>query len=299
MTQLILYALALAAERHGIQVHSLCALSTHMHMVVTDPNCSLPCFLRDFHQWVAFGTKIMRQWEGAVWDNERTSVVRLLTEEAIVEKIAYILANPVAAGLVRHAHQWPGAKTRVRDIGEGKLRVTRPAVYFDERNPLWKAKAEIPIKLPPMIAEEDAEKFRRIVAKQLANEEENARRHVCLETIIGAKAATEMSPYAQAQSTEPPRKRKPTFAVGPNNGDALKRAVAEVRSFRTSYRAALDNWRRGVRDVLFPMGTWWMRVFHGANVNRYSGSPHLQEKGIKLSHREKSVSTALSCAQDV
>ena len=33
----------------------------------------------------------------------RTSIVELLTPEAIVEKVAYLVANPVEAGLVQHA----------------------------------------------------------------------------------------------------------------------------------------------------------------------------------------------------
>src|SRR6185436_1576738 len=51
-----------------------------------------------------------------------TSGVRLLTRAAVVEKIAYTLANPVAAGLVWSAREWPGATVRVGDLGQGVLR---------------------------------------------------------------------------------------------------------------------------------------------------------------------------------
>jgi hypothetical protein len=40
-----------------------------------------------------------------------------------------------------------------------------------------------------------------------------------------------------------------------------------VRAFRASYRAALERWRAGIRDAVFPAGTWWMRAFHGASIN--------------------------------
>ena len=46
---------------------------------------------------------MLRKWEGPTWDHERPSVVRLLTEQAIIEKLAYVMANPVKAGLVRRA----------------------------------------------------------------------------------------------------------------------------------------------------------------------------------------------------
>jgi len=110
ITNLILYALAVSAPRFGIQVHALCAMSTHLHLAVTDERGVLPSFLGFFHRIVALGAKVLRAWERPVWDHEPTSAVRLMTREAVVEKIAYTLANPVAAGLVRHAHEWPGAK---------------------------------------------------------------------------------------------------------------------------------------------------------------------------------------------
>jgi hypothetical protein len=40
--------------------------------------------------------------------------------------------------------------------------------------------------------------------------------------------------------------------------------LAQLVSFATQYRAALAAWREGVRDVLFPAGTYLMRVLHGA-----------------------------------
>jgi putative transposase len=57
------------------------------------------------------------------------------------------------------------------------------------------------------------------------------------------------------------------FAVGREQGDAWRSAVAALRSFRASYRAALEQWCDGLRSVVFPAGTWWMRVFHRAGVN--------------------------------
>jgi hypothetical protein len=41
--------------------------------------------------------------------------------------------------------------------------------------------------------------------------------------------------------------------------EALQRLV----DFRRSYREALAKLRAGVRDVLFPAGTYWLRVAHG------------------------------------
>ena len=84
---------------------------------------------------------------------------------------------------------------------------------------------------------------------------------------LGAQRASNVSPYDRATSFEVLRDRNPTFAVGRDQGAAWRRAAAAVRAFRASYRAAIERWCAGVRSAVFPEGTWWMRVFHGAGVN--------------------------------
>ncbi|WP_437564069.1 transposase [Sorangium sp. So ce542] len=269
INQLLVYALAVSTRRYGVEVHALCAMSTHLHLVVTDVQGVLPRFLQYFHRLVALGTKVLREWEGPVWDHEATSVVRLMTPAAVVEKIAYVLANPVAAGLVRHATEWPGVKVHVGELGRGELRATRPSVYLDPANPQWVEEATLPLALPPDIAPEDAESLRRQVAAELERQEELA--HADVERrglrFVGAEQVTKNSPYERATSSEGLRGRNPTFAVGRDQGDAWRTAAAAVRAFRASYRVALERWRAGVRSVLFPVGTWWMCTFHGAGVN--------------------------------
>src|SRR5690348_16111570 len=129
ITQLLVYTLAFSTRRFGIKVHALCAMSTHLHVVVTDVNGVLPRFLQFFHRIVALGTKVLRTWEGPVWEPGAVSVVQLHSRAAVVEKIAYVLANPVAAGLVPYAREWPGARVTVDELGRGELRAKRPVAY--------------------------------------------------------------------------------------------------------------------------------------------------------------------------
>ncbi|WP_437821001.1 transposase [Sorangium sp. So ce1078] len=269
INQLVVYALAVSARRYGVEVHALCAMSTHLHLVVTDVQGVLPHFLQFFHRIVALGTKVLRKWEGPVWDHEATSVVRLLTPAAVVEKIAYVLANPVAAGLVRRAREWPGVKVDVGELGRGVLHAARPSAYLDPENPQWVEKATLPLALPPAIEKENAESFRHQIAAELERQEARARAEVERQGLrfLGAERASKVSPYERATSSEGLRGRNPTFAVGRGQGDAWRTAAAAVRAFRASYRAALERWRAGVRSILFPVGTWWMRTFHGASVH--------------------------------
>jgi putative transposase len=265
MAQFILYSLAVAAERHSIQINAYCAMSTHIHMVVTDPNGVLPRFLQCFHKLVAMGVKQLRRWKGSVWDNARTSVVTLLTSEAILEKIAYTLANPVIAGAVQYAHQWPGAKNLVKEIGLGARQVTRPNIYFSSKGSKWPETAEIQVAVPPMI--EDAQKFREDVAERISDEEKKAcKRKASRRSSAKKHRAATISPYNRATSKEVQYSEKPTFAVGQGNKAAYDAASDALRSFRAAYRKALARWRAGDRNVIFPKGTWWMREFHAANV---------------------------------
>ena len=116
-------------------------MSTHEHLVVTDVRGLLPMFLQMHHRLVALATKVVRKWEGAVWDHEPPSVVELLTPEAIIEEIAYAIANPVEAGLVERACDWPGVTTQIAQLAGGILEAERPAFFFAATNPQWGERA--------------------------------------------------------------------------------------------------------------------------------------------------------------
>ena len=135
--QLYLYALALGARQFGILVHAVTLMSTHEHLIVTDPQGRYPEFLRRLHRLVSLGTKVLRKWEGPTWDPEQTSVVRLLTEQAVIEKLAYVMANPVKAGLVRHARDWPGITVLPHELGRRVWTPKRPEAYFNAKNRQW------------------------------------------------------------------------------------------------------------------------------------------------------------------
>lgn len=267
LTQFYLYVLAVTAQRHDVRVHTAVLMSTHEHLVVTDARGTLPLFLRELHRLFALGVKALRKWEGAVWDHERPSVVHLRTPEAVIEKLGYVIANPVAAGLVRYAKDWPGVTTRPEQLGCRRIRVKRPALYFDETNALWPQEAELELSMP-CVGNMTADEIRCAVANEVAERERQARadaRHRG-STFLGAERACKASPYDRAKSWEPLRGRNPQFAVGKWQKEAFRDAVVALRAFRQAYRAALDGWQKGLRSACFPAGTWVMRVVHAARV---------------------------------
>jgi len=258
------YCLAVLAERYDIRVHAAVLMSTHEHLVVTDVRGQLPCFIRELHRLIALGVKNLRKWEGAVWDHEKTSVVELRTPAAVIEKIAYVIANPVAAGLVRRAHQWPGVTVSADDLGRHCRTAKRPDVYFDSNNPLWPSLATLELTMPELSMRDGD--VRDAVAAEVEQLEHTARETVgargwqCLD----AKRVARLSPYKRAKSFEPARDRNPIFAVGRGQREAFFQAVLTLREFRKAYRLALDRWRQRSRDVVFPHGTWLMCELHQA-----------------------------------
>jgi putative transposase len=267
MNDLFTYCLAVMAARHGLRVHAAVLMSTHEHLVVTDEHGRLPQFLADFHRVVALGVKVLRHWDGEVWDGAQTSLVELTTPQAIVEKLAYVAGNPVAAGLVAQAADWPGMTTTPRDLCCARRTAPRPALYFDPRNPAWPPTAVLEFTKPEALDMTEAE-LRRAVTQELHLIEKCAlaAMRASKRTVAGPKRVLERSPYDQAKSWEALRSRSPTFAVGRGQRNAFFAAVQALRTFRYAYRVALDQWRKGVRRVLFPQETWLMRVLHGVAI---------------------------------
>ena len=72
-----------------------------------------------------------------------------------------------------------------------------------------------------------------------------------------------MSVAAQRWSAAKRPRRDP---AGRGQTTARLAAIAELKELRAAHRAAKERWIAGDRDVVFPGGTYWMRVHHGARV---------------------------------
>lgn len=60
LNNLFTYLLAVIASRHGILVHAVEVMSTHIHIVLTDVRGCLPRFLQEFHRLLALTIKVLR-----------------------------------------------------------------------------------------------------------------------------------------------------------------------------------------------------------------------------------------------
>jgi putative transposase len=252
-----LYVLAVAAERFGIQVHAFCVLSNHFHLVVTDPHARLPAFHQFLDALVARALNAsLGRWE-AFWAPNSYSAVTLASPEDILDKAAYVLANPVAAGLVATSREWPGLWSAPEMIGGDALRVRRPKHFFDPNGSLPET-ATLRLTLPPGF--DSVNEFRDKLTAALAEKEGDAVRNA-RGWFLGVARVLGQKPTGRPSSGEPRRTLNPRVAAR----DKWKRieVLGRLKEFLTAYRSAWVARRAGKPDVTFPSGTYLMRVLHG------------------------------------
>lgn len=254
---IFVYVLALAARRYRVQIHALCVLSNHVHLVVTDLDARLPAFAQFLWSLVARATNAtLGRWE-AFWATGSYNAVRLETPEDVVAKIAYVLANPVAANLVERGSDWPGLRTAPEQLGGGGLKALRPATFFRAKG-LLPASAELEWSVPPGFA--TAEAYREQVASATRELEESSR-SAAGGAFLGATKVLAQATSARPRSVEPRRNMSPRVAA--RRAPERIEVLARLKAFWDAYRQAFREWRRGMRTVVFPAGTYLLRVAHG------------------------------------
>jgi REP element-mobilizing transposase RayT len=254
------YVLAVASQRFGVRVHAYCVLSNHFHLIVTDPGARLPAFEQYLDSLVARALNAsLGRWE-SFWAPSSYSAVALHSPEDIVEKAAYVLANPVAAGLVRSGRDWPGLWSAPEQLDAGAVPARRPGSFFRQGGSMPDS-AELELTSPPGF-DSPADYRDRLVAALAACEERAAATLASQgRGFMGVTSVLVQKPTARPTPGEPRRKLRPRVA----GRDKWKRveALSRLVDFLRSYREAWVALRAGARDVLFPAGTYWLRVAYG------------------------------------
>ena len=258
-TRTFAYILAVAAKRYGIRLHAWCVLSNHYHLVLTDPRANLPAFSQYLDSLVARAINASHgRWEN-FWAPNSYSAVVLETPQDVIAKTAYVLANPVAAGLVEHGREWPGLWSAPDLIGGAPVSVERPKVFFRPNGPM---PLVTPLRLHRPAGFASATEFDTRLAEALGALEAQAAERLAAEgrSFLGADWVQAQKPTGRPAPGEPRRTLKPRLACR-DKGKRIE-ALARLGEFARAYRAALAGWRRGIRYTLFPPGTYQLRLAH-------------------------------------
>jgi len=253
------YVLALAASRYEVQVHAYCVLSNHWHAVVTDPHARLPAFAQYLGSLVARALNAsLGRWDG-FWGGPSYSGVVLAEGGDAIDKSAYVLANPVAAGLVAHGRDWPGLWSAPERIGAAPIVVKRPPIFFRSRG-YMPDEVEFALVPPPGFS---PEAFRAALEESLGVLEAIAHQRLRSQgrRFMGRARVLAQSPDARPSLEQPRRGLNPRVAAR----DPEKRIglLAALAAFLDRYRTALRARRAGVPRVVFPDGTYQLRIAHG------------------------------------
>lgn len=262
-TQIFLYCLALAANLYGVRVFFTIANSNHHHTGIHDPEGRYPAFLQYFHRLVACCQNArLGRWEN-LWASEQTSVVRLTDEGAVLEKTIYALTNPVKDHLVARASDWPGASSLQQNLTGKTIKVRRPARFFT--SVLFPDEIELKIERPPGFEHMTQEAFAALLREQIATVERSAAAERAAKgtSLLGRQTVLRQGFHESPRSFEPRRGMSPRVA-GQSKWARIE-TLERLKQWLVAYRIAWLKFASGLHDVVFPAGTYAMRLNSGAH----------------------------------
>lgn len=278
VTQILTYSLAVMAERYGMQIHEVMALSNHIHLCVTDTHGRLPDFMRDLNSLIARSLNALRGTSGTVIE-KGYNLVEVADPERAMEHCIYTLANPVAADLVRRAKHWTGLSSRSMRYGR-PIQIRRPScamwssvrsnarrngcsvVMTDGPRTRLPAEATLVLTRPPLCPQLSDEALRCEILKGLDRRERElmdvrraAGRTVCgMKVVLGQHYSATPETAASLFGTTP--------KVSARSKWARAEALARNARFVEAYRQVRSLFVAGQRDARWPMGTWLMYRLH-------------------------------------
>lgn len=95
-------------EFPAVTLHGFVAMSNHIHLLTRDDDGVLSSFMAYFLGNLAKAVNRLRRRSGPLFHRRFDDGGRILDAHAAVQRLAYLIANPVTAGLVTRHTQWPG-----------------------------------------------------------------------------------------------------------------------------------------------------------------------------------------------
>jgi REP element-mobilizing transposase RayT len=264
MNQIIIGTLARAKQRHKVRVCFFVCASNHMHLLLwTEDARELAKFMGYFLSKLAREVGRLTGWKEKIFGRRYQAIVVSDEEEAQIGRLRYGLAHGAKEDLVDRPRDWPGVHA-VRALLEGEvlegLWFDRTQEYLARRrgekfDRLQYATREV-LELDPLPCWEHltAEQRRARIAALVEDIESEiaVRRKKTGIKPLGVAVVLAQNPLRRPKKTK--KSPAPAFHAA---SKAVRRELWDAYSlFVAAYRTAAEKLRAGVRDVVFPAGSF-------------------------------------------
>ena len=278
--EIVEFVIATLVEHYELELNAFNTMSTHYHCRFHDPHGNASNFCRDAHSMIArliifaYGED-----DESLWAPVSSNILEDDEPEGGIDQIGYIMAQGVAAGAVKDAKSWPGAKGRWPNKSRT---INRPRGFFQEDcwrpgklteagNPAihWAETATLRFTRPrgyDHLTDSDLNiEIEKAIAARVALAHEKFKN--VPDAFPGRRAALRTPRRHRATSREPKRgaKRVPLIRCASDPERRIER-LRGLTQWRKDYRACRIEFRTN-REVLFPNGTNKMKVDLDVNVD--------------------------------
>ena len=211
INQCIRYCVSVASEASGVELHALMFMSNHYHIILTDVEGRLPMFTETLNGLLAKSLTVYHDrgenfWAGHV----KPSHVHLPERIDVLNKLVYLLCNPVAADLVKEGKDWPG----IRVFLPGETKCVRPRFYFRSKDSggTMPKKTKLRLSLPGCLGDKKAalKEIKKLIKdkEQILSEERKASG----KQVLGREAVKHQRIDATPSSKDKPSNISPRLA---------------------------------------------------------------------------------------
>ena len=276
---IVSYVVAVLVAHYKLELNALMTMSTHYHARFFDPFGRASDFARDCHAFIAkLVIAAYGEEDESLWSPVSTNYVEDDQPNGAIGQIAYIMSNPVTAGLVKRVKDWPGAKGR---WPQRERVIKQPPRFFQEdrwspeartasgRPKIhWAKTATLKFTRPRGCGETSDNELALALHRAIEVREEAA--HKRWNGVAGAfpgkRAALRVSRRKRTESHEPKRGSKRIPSIRSLDRERRIERLNGLREWRVNYRACMAEWPTN-RRVVFPYGTNKMRAVHGVSVD--------------------------------
>ena len=261
VNDLILGIVGRAQALYDVEIYAFVFLSNHLHMLMRVLSVwHLSRFMEYVDGNIAREVGAANDWSGKFWGGRYHSVIVGDSDEAILDRFRYILANGCKEGLVASPLDWPGVTSaRALARGEDTLEGTwydRTAEYYASargaQNRSFPSSERVRLTPLPFLANHSPAERARFVQNEIREiEQQSASRHKRLGTRpLGARAIRRQQPHDKPKDFHP--SPAPRFHAATREELWSMRYAREVKV--AAYRDAAERLKRGETDVRFPEG---------------------------------------------